>query len=318
MKILIFDELREDFDAQIQLLQRGANWGIFDFEQIKRSLKLGYPSSPYYGVYGIEENEVICKVEVIEFEFETINGIETVAGIAGVLTRQDKSREGLARKLLENVHQREKEAGIKISLLWTGCNNKAHNLYESLGYVDVYGPTFAVRKIPNNHNYDGKLKIRQASKEDAVVMENLHSKLANGRLGFTKRPKGLTRMFFEVGIEEPKSFQIILSENSEPIGYAQFQESSWISSHEVVIDQQYTNETISLLSKKAKGKWLSFGDTFVLDNKESLARQGYKISSYSYNTLMALPLDTNLTNSDIASLLGTKNPKFICQSMDHF
>ena len=318
MKILTFDELQEEFDAQIQLLSRGANWGIFDFEQIKHAIKLGYPSSPYYGVYGIEEGEVICKVEVIEFEFETINGIETIAGIAGVLTRQDKSREGLARKLLENVHQREKESGIEISLLWTGRNNKAHNLYESLGYVDVYGPTFAVRKIPNNYKYDGKLKIREASKEDAVVIENLHSKFANGRLGFTKRPRGLVKMFFEVGIEEPKSFQIILSENSEPIGYAQFQGSSWISSQEVVVDQQYASETISLLSEKAKGKWLSFSDTFTLENNELLTKQGYKISPYSYSTLMALSLNSNLKNPDIASLLGTKDPKFICQSMDHF
>ena len=126
MRILTHDEISNTFDEQVQLLQLGAGWGIFDFEHVAMARKIGYQTQDYFAVYAVEDKEVLAKVEVMHIEVETTEGPETISGIGGVVTRRDKSRMGLARQLLQDVHRREEAAGIKHSLLWTGRNNKAH------------------------------------------------------------------------------------------------------------------------------------------------------------------------------------------------
>ena len=325
MRILTHDELPDSFDAQVQLMQLSAGWGIFDFDHMKQARKMGYPFADYSAVYAIEENKVLSKVEVIHIQIETTKGLEIVSGISSVLTRRDKSRSGLARVLLQDVHQREKASGIRISLLWTGRNNKAHNLYESLAYTDVYGPGSAVLKTMKStiSNLDA-LKMRTATADDASVMDDLHSKVTMHHLGFTHRFKdfmkiGFSQIGFGAGFEKADSFRIFTNEN-KPVGYAQFQENNdWIRSSEVIIEPEYSEAAVSLLEKESDGRWLAFGNSFPYDSRKLLEKRGYSFSDYSYATLMALALDQNaLEGENINSFLGTNAPRFVCHELDHF
>jgi GNAT superfamily N-acetyltransferase len=323
MKILTHDELPDSFESEVQLLQIGANWGIFDFNQIKRARKIGYPSSDYFAVYAIEDEKPLAKVEVIHFDFETPNGLEAMCGIAGVVTRRDKSRLGLAKQLLLDVHEREKKSGIEHSFLWTGRNNKAHNLYESLGYVDVYDPGAALVKtqIRDKKNNSYTLTTRTASANDASSMEEFHSKINSNRLGFRKRPKNFMKMVFELEFDKPDSFRIFQNEDNKPVGYAYFdQNSSLAKSYEVVINPEFAEDAVSLLEKEAKGKWLAFGNSFISDARTILAKRNYAFSNYTYGTLMVCNLDEqpSKNNENMSALLGTNDPRFVCQAFDHF
>jgi GNAT superfamily N-acetyltransferase len=318
MRILTHDELPDSFETEVQLLHLGANWGIFDFNQIKRARKMGYPCSDYFAVYAVEDNKPLAKVEVIHIDFETPKGPETMCGIAGVVTRRDKSRSGLAKRLLLDVHEREKKSGIKHSLLWTGRNNKAHNLYESLGYADVYDPGIALTKTQTNNNSTFQdITIRTANANDAELMDGFHTKLNSSRLGFRKRSKNFMKIVFEFEFEKPNSFRIFLSNNTL-VGYAHLQQNTdWGKSYETIIDPKYCEAAVSLLEAQA-GNWLAFGDSFVSDARSLLAKRGYAFSEYTYGTLMACDLEQPSKRENIEAFLGANDHKFVCHGLDHF
>ena len=318
MRILTHDELPESYDNQVQLLHLGAAWGIFDFNQIRKARKLGYPSSKYFAVYAVDGEEVFAKIEAIHIEYETTNGPNTVAGIGGVVTRRDKSRLGLARVLLEDVHQREKEMGINYSLLWTGRNNKAHNLYESLGYVDYYDPGAAVKKTANNNIISDGLNIRTATVDDTLLIDQLHDKITVNRLGFGKRIKNFMKLFFDLELVKPDTVRIF-TKDDKVIGYAILQQNpAWIIVQELLIEPECSGEAISLLEKESKGSWLSFRDSFMHDSHAFLSRKGYSVLDYTYGTLMACDLNHQARQDEMLCLLGANNPKFVCHGLDHF
>jgi GNAT superfamily N-acetyltransferase len=296
-----------------------ANWGIFDFDQIKKAREAGLPTPDYDAVYALEGSEVLARVEVFRVDVETINGLETMTGISGVLTRRDKSRQGLSRQLFLDVHRREKEMGMRHSILWTQRHNKAHNLYESLGYRDIYGPVVALAKPKEKHEVkDTTIKIRDATTQDVHTIDSLNAKITKGRLGFSHRFKDFWNLWINIiGSDKASDFKLFTKQgDDEPIGYAWFQQNAgWVRSNEVVVEPQYS-EVVGLLEQEAKGNWLALGGTFVLDNRNLLTTRGYAFSDYSYSTLMGASLDDS--DEDMVRLLGSNDPKFVCHNGDHF
>jgi GNAT superfamily N-acetyltransferase len=318
LRILTHDELPDSADTQVQLMALSANWGIFDRNQIRKAREAGIPTSDYLAVYAVEGDEVLAKVNVFHFDVETTNGPETMTAVTGVLTRRDKSRQGLSRQLFLDMHRREKESGIRHSILWTQRHNKAHNLYESLGYRDVYGPKIAIVKPKEkDEQQDTNIKIRDTTTEDVRMIDTLHSKITRGRLGFSHRYNGFWNIWINIlGTDKASDFKLF-TRHDEPMGYALFQKNAgWMSSYEVVVEPQYSEQAIELLEKEAKGSWLVLGDTFVMDNQSLLTKRGYSFGNYSYTTLMGASLDD--PNEDMVKLLGSDNEKFVCHYGDHF
>ncbi len=128
MRIVDHDELSSASQQQVHLLDMTAGWGALDFSDINQARKTGYPATDYFGVYAVEGGEVLSAVRVIRFPFTTPNEVRQVAGIQGVVTRRDTGRKGLAYKLLEEVHRRERASGKKFAMLWTGRGVVAHGL----------------------------------------------------------------------------------------------------------------------------------------------------------------------------------------------
>jgi GNAT superfamily N-acetyltransferase len=321
LRILTHDELPESANAQVQLMALSANWGIFDFDQIKKAREAGLPTADYDAIYAVEGSEVLARVEVYRVDVETTNGLERMTGISGVLTRRDKSRQGLSRQLFLDVHRTEKESGMHHSILWTQRNNKAHNLYESLGYRDVYGPVVALVKSKGQkiQTQETAVKIRDTTTQDVQTIDSLHAKITSGRLGFSHRFKGFWNLWINIiGSDKASDFKLFTKQgDDEPIGYAWFQQNvGWVRSNEVVIEPQYSEEAVELLEREAKENWLALGGTFVIDNRGLLTKRGYTFADYSYSTLMGVSLDD--PNEDMVKLLGTNDKGFVCHNGDHF
>lgn len=317
LNIITRDEFTDKLDAQDQLLQLSTGWGIFDTEQFKLARGMGYPAASYGAVYAVEGEELLSKVEVMRIKYEMPRGSETVSGITGVLTRRDKSRLGLARKLLEEAHKREREAGLTYSTLWTQRNNKAHELYASLGYVDVFGPPLAILKTSRSGERLKDLELRTATADDAELLHELHSKINRGRIGFVERYRNYWQIMFALGFEKPDSIQIVL-DGGKPVGYARFKEDhNWANSYEVIVEKDNAETVIDLFEEKANGGWLVFGNTFVLDADDLLKKRKYVFSYFPYFTLMAKHLDQN-GERDLTRELGTDVPGFVCHQSDRF
>jgi GNAT superfamily N-acetyltransferase len=294
-----------------------------DLEDMRRAIKLGYPCADYFGVFAVENGEVLSTVRVSRVPYTLSDGRrEVVSAIGGVVTRHDHSRQGLARRLLEEVHGREKADGRRFSLLWTGRNNVAHHLYESLGYVDIYTPELAMVKCKGKPKTPSKqYSLVKARNKDAKTIERIHSNATKNCLGFAPRAPGLVNVLFKLGWFRPELFHLILHDEKIIGYYLEFQKSlGWIGSSEIVVaadDKAEGEQVIPLLEREAGNGWLILGNTFVRDNYDALKSRGYMIASFAYTTLMAKPLG-GTKPSDVAILLGAENPRFVCHRLDGF
>ena len=88
---------------------------------------------------------------------------------------------------------------------------------------------------------------------------------------------------------------------------------------EVVITQGSVDPAafLTVLERLSAGRWLSLWDTFVRDVKETLRGRKDSVSGLNDNVLMALALDGS-DRRDQAGVLGTADPRFVCQLIDHF
>ncbi len=287
------------------------------FQRISTARKTGYPAAEYFGVYAVEDKDILSAVRVLRLPYTTRNGVERISGIQGVVTRRDRSRMGLARKLMEEVHRREKAAGSRFSLLWTSRGQVAHRLYEALGYVDVYTPDLAIvycaRKGTKPRGYD----LKKPRSDHVGLIEKLHAKATKGRPGFTPRHLGLVQSLLKLKFINLDSFRLITHDH-EPVGYALIQKSlGWPRVEELVtLDKTRPEETISLLESEALGGWLAIRNTAVRDYIETLRERRYGISHLAYYSLLALALDGH--PSDMSKALGTTSRSFTCQAIDYF
>lgn len=318
MRIVGNDELPAAWESQVQILDASAGWMPQDFRRVKEARKLGYPAVDYFGVYAVEKGEVQSVVRVLRLPYTMANGVrETVSGIQGVITRRERSRRGLARRLLEEVHRREAAEGIRFVMLWTGHSNTAHNLYNSIGYVDVYTPKLAMRRCDKQRARQSEYETRAVRRGDAETLEKLHAESTAGRVGFTPRPNGLLPALFKLGLLKPDSLRLILLEG-KPVGYVQLQKGEgWIRSDEVVLTDRADPEGVaSLLESEAARCWLVLLGTFVKDSSGLLRRRGYSFTDHAYFGLLARALTGS--HRDPRRELGTASRSFTCHFLDYF
>jgi GNAT superfamily N-acetyltransferase len=320
MRILEHDELPSDLESDLQLLRLSVGWAPRDFHRIDRARKRGYPAPDYFGLYAIEGKRVVSTVRVLRLPYTFPDGhVETVSGILSVITRRDARGRGLASRLFNEVHARERKVGIRFCLLWTEKSIPAHRLYESMGYGDVYAPEFALKRPREKNVSHGEFELPTAKNEDVVKIERIHAESNRRRIGFTPRPQGYVSSQIELGIARPESFRLILR-NGKLVGYIELQEApNMVKVSEVVIppDSTIAGSLIPAIEGLSSGRWLTFWNTFVRDSRKTLEGRKYAFSDLGDHLLMSLPL-VKSHPEDQVSALGTADPRFVCQVLDYF
>jgi GNAT superfamily N-acetyltransferase len=320
MRILEHDELPSDLEADLQLLRLSVGWVPRDFNRTEQARSAGYPSADYFGLYAVEGNRILSTVRVLRLPYTFPDRhTETVSGILSVLTRQDSRGQGLARQLLNEIHTRERKAGSRFSILWAESIT-AHRLYESMGYEDVYTPDIATKRALQRGAFHDPYELEPAKDDDVATIERLHFAATRDRIGFTPRPRGLLGSLLKFGLFKADSFRLILRDG-RPIGYLELQETpGWVNVSEVVMtgDSSDMSGLLSVLERVSTGRWLSFWNTFVRDSKKVLEGRRYSFSNLGDYLLMSLPLDKKSSLHEQTSVLGTADPRFVCQDLDHF
>jgi len=267
-----YDELPPEWEGQAQLVDASTGWMPLDFKKMEEARRSGYPAADYFGVYAVENKQVASAVRVLRIPYTMGDGtVEIVSGIQGVVTRRESSRNGFARQLLSEVHEREADAGSKLVILQTGFGNTAHNLYLSMGYVDVFTPKLALRRLPSGKKRVTGYKVVTAKAGDAELIGKIHAEATKGRVGFTPRPRGYPKTLFKLGLAKPGSLRLILR-GQKPVAYFQVQKGlGWVSSGEVVLGPGIRPEVaLSVLESEAPDAWLSISGTFASDAQSLL------------------------------------------------
>ena len=158
MKLLTFDELSDRQHTDRSLVQAAAFGGAFDRRRVEIWRRRTKVLADYVGIFAVDRGTVVGHAFVERIPYAFPGGTETITGIASVATRSDRARAGVARLVLEEIHRREREAGIRHAALWTNQSWGAHRLYEKLGYRDIHVPVLAVRASPGPARRPGRTR----------------------------------------------------------------------------------------------------------------------------------------------------------------
>jgi ribosomal protein S18 acetylase RimI-like enzyme len=253
----------------------------------------------------VEQGRVLGQVFVLRIPYTFPDRTETVSGIAGVGTRPDRRRAGVAREILTEIHRREKEAGIRFSTLWTNRSWGAHALYEKLGYRDVYSSPRGVRS---------------ARRSDLSDLEGLHSRQAEGRLGFLRNPNGYLSAAVATAELDPGKELIVARSEGRLRGYAHVETTPFraICGELVATSLATRRSLISEVQRRARRRPFAFQHTPVTDSPKLFRGNGYSNVPTGWYVFMASSLGQAWTPRTALSEFATDDPRFLCMSGDRF
>lgn len=319
MQLLTYDELRPEMQPTLALTHIGAFGDPFRPRPMKVYRRADV-FAPYVGVFAVEGGEVVGQTYVLRFPYRFPDGPGTIGGIAAVSTRADRSRRGLARRILTEVHRREREDGIGHVALWTNRSWGAHRLYEQLGYRDIHHLTTAVRWVGDAGPHRSRRTVRRARATDVDAIAELHAAVTDGRLGFTPRPPRTLRADFTV---EGKDFLRplwVVAHGRKLLGYAHIQVTpARARCGELIARTAPAVEAlVGHVGRLAKGKWAEFYQSAATDPATLLRRQGYTPLGRSWFVLMGASLKGPAEARALIRAFGTNDPRWVCMVGDRF
>lgn len=321
MKIVTYDELTERQKVGALCLSTMAFGGSWDIKSIELIRREGDFSSDYFAMYAVEGDLPLGQVVVHRFDYVFPDGtVRKVSGLAGVTTRADKSKRGVARGIIEAVHARELEAGIGHSLLWTVSSWHAHDLYLRLGYRDILTQPLACRTMDRKRKVPQGFSIVRAKKHDIPSISEMGRVSSAGSKGFAQRPSKQLSVWVETGNVDIGNI-FIVKKGTEPAGlFYREKEGSTVRCREMVALPGFDTGDIveAVESHAAGGAVVMFRDVLTQSTVPFFRERGYDIYPSQWKVLMGTKFGNNLTEQQAVDEFGTSRDDFICQGGDGF
>ena len=320
MKLVTYDELPESSDSGRAVVQMAAFGGFPPRRTIEAWRRRSSRIADYVGVFAVDRGEVVGQAFVERFPYTFPHATETIAGIAGVATRLDRARTGLARKILVEIHRREREAGIAYATLWTNRSWGAHRLYDDLGYRDIYVPPMAVRVGPPARQPRARSRVRPGRPDDAEAMDELHDRFGAARWGFAHREHGINRLVVRTRELRPKEQVLVAVADGRPVGYATV-DSTPFRTHcgeLVASSERVRDRLVSAVEARAGTGVVAFRDGVVDTMGARFLRRGYAVATAGWVVLMGMPFSGPRNRAAVLREFGADSAKFLCFSGDRF
>ncbi|MCX6843003.1 MAG: GNAT family N-acetyltransferase [candidate division WOR-3 bacterium] len=190
MRIVPFNELRDPHDF-FELMEACFN----EIAQPEHAAEIQRWDARRKGEFGFgiySGRTLAAFVGVMDLPVRTRSGnVETALGLHHVATHPAFARRGLARELLDFVHNRGARAGRRFSFLFTNKNWVAYPLYRRVGYEDLRIIGRATPRAVRIFDPGRKRPIRnRTSWADLAYVEALFAELTAGRTGMVVREPG--------------------------------------------------------------------------------------------------------------------------------
>ncbi len=321
MRYLTFDELSPSMDVDRLVVHLAALGGATDRRSVGVWRRRSDLYADYVGVFAVEGGKLLGQTLVRRLPYTFPGGTEIIGAIASVGIRPDLARSGIAQGILGEVHRREREAGVRFAALWTNRSWGAHNLYQKLGYRDVYALPWAIhaarrapaRRLPPRG-------VRAARRSDLPDLERLHDRQAVGRLGFCRRPKRLLQTAAATHEIDPAKELVVARAGGRAIGYANIQSNPFrtLCGELVAISGDVQGTLLAEVERRAKGAPVALQHTLVGDADELLRDRGYAVLPAGWYGLLAKSLDRTWTSREAIASFATQDRRFLCQVGDRF
>lgn len=266
---------------------------------------------PCLAIYAVEDDVVLGQVGVFRLPMVSIRGREDVGGIWAVSTHPQYAGWGVASQLLEEAHNRMREAGLCFSTLGTNRDRVAHRLYRQHGYEETNVWATALAPWETAHQ-PTRLRVQPLGQNGYDFIEQVYKDIASGYLGFAWRYSpfaGLRRVSLQ-------DIWILLEDN-RPVGYALAHGDdtmltiSNLTSHPGID----TAEAIAAVTAELKAAYVKVDISRPVEIA-SLRRAGYHVAHPSWDGFMIKPLIPEVTVEDARRLFGIGTDRFLISWLD--
>jgi GNAT superfamily N-acetyltransferase len=171
--------------------------------------------SPWFRMYAVEGERIIAQVGAQYPRIETAEGEAKAGFIEAVAGTPSFARKGYAKALMKKVHEQMRDDGVDIFALTTSRILVAYDMYPKLGYHDIMGFNWGLKRGAKYPKGDVKVKV---ARHLPTGGDKLFRELAQGNLGFVRRPNSYPEKKCSWGAHYTKA--VSFSREGEPIGYA--------------------------------------------------------------------------------------------------
>jgi len=295
--------------------------GVFSSVAIEVLRRTERCLAEYVGVYAVERGRILGQIIALRLPYTFDGGEETISGISAVATRADRARMGVARTLLEEVHRRELEAGLRYAALWTNRSWGAHRLYEQFGYRDVYAPPWVVHaRGPAPIRSSDEPSMRPGRRSDLEEIDRLHDRVAEGRLGYVHRPRSFSRGEVRMGMLEPSKNLVVARRHGTLVGYAHLdRNSNRAVCGELVATSTATRKSlVREIVRRSTGVPYCFQHTLVTDDPQLFRGPRLARCEGGWYGMMAAELGRRWKARHAVRQFGTDDRRFLCLIRDRF
>lgn len=318
LRIVTYDEVDSEQASLLNLICFGMHMSPEVVELIRRFDKR---TSDYYGVYALDDNaRPVSQVLVLHIETKTRDGIEKVAGIAGVGTLPGHARHGLSTALMKRAHELSKDRGMRTSILLTSASLVAYDMYAKLGYSTIATFDRGIKRLtPIKPRKVHTLKLRTFKLSDAEPLDGAFASQTKDSLGFVcRQPKFLAMKAktHQISAEKIK----VASMGRRIVGYVRVESTADYAEIQelIAIDDSTRLDVLDAVERQPKAKWLVC--TGLCDRKLSsfYASRGFSIYEPGWGRVMATSADGSLSSEEIAKLYGVDEGRFVINASDTF
>ena len=309
MKILDYDEVNPLQVLHLTMLALDFSLTPEHAAHIRRTDPRPFPC---FTVNAVDDDMVLGQVGVFRLPMISTEGREDVGGVWAVSTHPNYAGRGIASSLLQEAHNRMRDAGLRFSTLGTDRSRVSHKLYQRHGYVDMNVWATALTDWETAHQ-PTRLRAQPLGSEGYDFVEKIFADLASDYLGFAWRHTPFARLRDKVKLEEIW----ILWENNAVVGYifARQEKSMVLINVQVLRPDINATEAIASIICELQAPYVQVSISRPSDI-ESLRCAGWQVAHPDWGAFMVKPLLPDVTAEDARDLFGIGSDRFLISWLD--
>ena len=318
MEILVYDEVDPLEVLQLNLL--GLEFALTP-KRVRLIRHKDPRVFPFFALYASIKSVLVGQVGVFKLPMVSIEGPEDVGGVWAVVTHPSYKRQGIAKRLLTEAHERMRGVGLRFSTLGTSSFRVAYSLYLSQGYQSLFSSASILITRSILLRKETRMTATQSTSEQLNLVDDLFRKVSVDRLGFTRRFEQFISVMVQIGeialgrIEEKNIW--LLWKDNELVGYFFVVISDSILNVIDILLSPNINivSAITSLVEQIPIQYIQIKLNHPLYIEE-FSQLGAKIVHQSWSAFMMKLLNSESANLDLKHYFGLDTDRFLFSNLD--
>ena len=269
---------------------------------------------PFFALYAVEEEQILGQVGAFHSPMISKEGQEEVGVTWALCTHPNNPGQEIASYLLNEVHTRMREVGLRISTVGINRNQVAYQCYQQHGYEDTQILATAIGRWETGHK-PTRLKAQQSGPDGYDHIENLFKDISRNYLGYTCRHAPFTPLHDTVSLGDIW----ILWENNHPVGYALAHANNTILyiCNLLLYDSFDVIEAVAAVVTELKTQYVKVKVSRPVEIS-GMQFGGFRVTHPTEHAYMIKPLIPEINHENARNLFGIGTDRFLISCLDVF